>query len=105
MSFEDDDAEWELQMACRARDFVKVSQLFALHPLGADDATAALKDVSMDHKVMRILLENGADPSTVHIRQAARSGRSGEILRLLDEYGYNFESDGHLVLQSVPFMP
>lgn len=105
MSDEDDEAEWELQMACRARDSEKVSQLFALHPLGADKATAALKDVGMDHEIMRILLDNGADPSVVRIRRAAHSGRSGEILRLLDTYGYNFESDGHLILQSVPFLP
>lgn len=100
-SSSEDEIRKDLELACRDRDADKVSRIFAFQQLNADDATAALQDARMDFEVIRVLLQNGADPNSISIRQAASSKRAGELLRLLHEYGYNFKTDGHIVLEFV----
>jgi hypothetical protein len=97
------EAQDELRTACYAGDIERISQLFANAPLDAEDATLALEDslMDMDPALVRVLLENGADISVIHIRDIPRSGQVGELLELLAEYEYDFKADGHRILQSV----
>lgn len=101
MTLTDSEAREELELACQDNEIEEVLQLFASGSVNADDATAALKETDMKPSIIRILLHNGADPSAIYIRQVAFSDQAREILSLLDEFGYNFETEGHLILQSV----
>lgn len=104
MTDADCEARQDLELACRDQDAEEVSKLFATRSLNPDDATAAMKEARIDPAIMRILFQNGADPSAIHIEQVAFCDDDApEILRLLDEYGYNFARDGHIILQSVAF--
>jgi hypothetical protein len=97
------EAQDELRTACYAGDIERISQLFANAPLDAEDATLALEDslMDMDPALVRVLLENGADISSISVRDIPRSGQVSKLLQLLAEYNYDFKTDGHRILQSV----
>jgi hypothetical protein len=97
------EAQDELRAAYYAGNIERISQLFANAPLDAEDATRALEDslMEMDPALIRVLLENGADISSISVRDIPRSGQVGELLELLAEYDYDFKADGHRILQSV----
>jgi hypothetical protein len=103
MQFSLSEAQDELRTTCYDGDHKRVSELFANAPLDADDATSALEDslVEMDPALIRVLLQNGADISSIGCRDIPRSGKFGELLGLLARCGYDFEADGHWTLQSV----
>jgi len=103
MHFSPSEAQDALRTACHNGDHKRVSELFANAPLDAEDATSALEDalVEMDPALIRVLLQNGADIGSIGCRDIPRSGQVGELLELLARYGYDFEKDGHWVLQSV----
>ena len=92
------EARRRLRMVCRDHNPEQVAELLAFQSLNAADSTATLRDVFMDPTAIRILLENGADVSAIHIRDVPENEQTGEILRLLDEYGYNFATEGHRIL-------
>jgi hypothetical protein len=103
MQLSPSEAQDELRTAYYAGDIERISQLFANAPLDAEDATRALEDslMEMDPALIRVLLENGADISSISVRDIPRSGQVGELLELLAEYDYDFKADGHRILQSV----
>jgi hypothetical protein len=92
----------ELRTACSDGDVTRVSQLFANTSLDAEDATDALgrtKRYKEDLALIRILLENGADVGLIRTRSIPMSNHACELLILLAEYGRDFRSDGHRILQ------
>lgn len=95
------EAQDELRTAYYAGDIERVSQLFANAPLDAEDATLALENslMEMDPALIRVLLQNGADISSITCRDIPRSGHVGELLELLAEYNFDFKTDGHRILQ------
>jgi len=99
-SISDADQE-DLCSASRDGDIALLSQLLANHSFDADDATAALDEADLNPTVIRLLLQHGADVNTFHLPMAPCYDAPGELLRLLAEYGYDFKSDGHRILQSV----
>jgi hypothetical protein len=103
MQLSPSEAQDELRTAYYAGDIERISQLFANTPLDAEDATRALEDslMEMDPALIRVLLQNGADVSVIHIRDIPRSQRVNELLELLVECNYDFKADGHRILQSV----
>ena len=96
------DVDQDLCLASRDGDVALVSQLLANHSFDADDATTALSEADMDPTIYRLLLQRGADVDITDLRMTPLSNASGELLGLLAEYGYDFASDGHRILQSVP---
>jgi hypothetical protein len=98
------EAQDELRAACHHVDLERISQLFANAPLDAGDAMYSLKNarMGMNPALIRVLLQNGADLSVIHIRNIPHSRHVSEFLELLDEHKYDFKSDGHRILQSVP---
>lgn len=80
----------QLHIACDVRDATRISQLFANHPLSADNATDALRDADMDFALVRVLLQHGADPNVVDIRMILNTDRQHELLGLLAEYNFAF---------------
>jgi hypothetical protein len=55
----------------------------------------------MDPALIRVLLQNGADISSITCRDIPRSGQVDELLELLAEYDYDFKKEGHRILESV----
>jgi hypothetical protein len=101
MSSTSDVDQEDLCSASRDGDVALVSQLLANHSFDADDATAALDQAGLNLTIIRLLLQHGADVNTFHLPMTPLSKAPGELLRLLAEYGYDFKSDGHRILQSV----
>jgi hypothetical protein len=101
MSSTSDVDQEDLCLASRDGDVALVSQLLANHSFDADDATAALSEAGMDPTIIRLLLQHGADVNVADLWMTPLSKAPGELLRLLAEYGYDFTSDGHRILQSV----
>ena len=101
--FSPSEAQDELRTACYDGDHKRVSELFANAPLDADDVTCVLEDalVEMEPALIRVLLQNGADIVSIGCRDIPRSGQVGELLEVLARYGYDFEKEGHWILQSV----
>jgi hypothetical protein len=97
------EAQDELRTAYYAGDIEHISQLFANVPLDAEDATRALEEflMEMDPALIRVLLENGANVSVIHVHDIPRSGQVDELLELLAEHDYEFKAYGHRILQSV----
>ena len=89
----------DLCLASRDGDAELLSQLLADHSFDADDATVALEQAKSDPAVFRMLLQHGADPSVVPLHSIRRCGVPAELTRLLAEYGYDFKSKGHYILQ------
>jgi hypothetical protein len=57
--------------------------------------------MEMDPALIRVLLPNGADISSISCRDITRSGQVGELWELLAEYDYDIKTDGHRILRSV----
>jgi hypothetical protein len=89
----------DLCLASRDGDAELLSQLLADHSFDADDATVALEQAKSDPAIFRMLLQHGADPSVVPLRSVRWCGAPAELTRLLAEYGYDFKSQGHYILQ------
>lgn len=89
----------DLCSASRDGDLAILSQLLASDAFDADDATAALKVADRNPTIFRILLQHGADANVVPLRRLRYCRAPGELIRLLAEYGYDFKSKGHCMLQ------
>jgi hypothetical protein len=89
----------DLCLASRDGDAELLSQLLADHSFDADDAAVALEQAKSDPAIFRMLLQHGADPSVVPLHNIRRCGAPAELTRLLAEYGYDFKSQGHYILQ------
>lgn len=90
----------DLCSASRDGDVALLSQLLASDAFDADDATAALKEADDSNPtIFRILLQHGADANVVDLYSLQYCRAPSEIMRLLAEYGYDFKSHGHAVLQ------
>jgi hypothetical protein len=89
----------DLCLASRDGDAELLSQLLADHSFDADDAAVALEQAKSDPAIFRMLLQHGADPSVVPLHNIRRCGAPAELTRLLAEYGYDFKSKGHYILQ------
>lgn len=100
-STSDDVDEQDLCLASRDGDVALLSQLLANHSFDAEDATAALCEAALNPAIFRDLLQHGADVKVVDLRSIPLSAARGELLGLLAEYGYDFKSDGHRILQFV----
>jgi hypothetical protein len=96
------EAQDELRAAYYAGNIERISQLFANAPLDAEDATLALEGslMEMDPALIRVLLQNGADISSITCRDIPRSGQVSELLELLAQHNYDFKTDGRRILQS-----
>lgn len=92
----EEEIQEQFRSACRQKDLPRIRQLFSTTPLGAADATGALRDALHHIELTRCLLEAGADPKSCirpyHLR-------SFPMIKLLVEFGYDIASTGHLVLQ------
>jgi hypothetical protein len=96
------EARQQLSEVCQESDAARVSQLFTNRSLNAADAIKALGSlINRDLKLVRVLLENGADASAVHIHKTARSECGNELLWLFARYNYDLQSKGHMRLQLV----
>jgi hypothetical protein len=89
----------DLCLASRNGDAGLLSQLLVHHSFDADDATVALEQAKSDPAIFRMLLQHGADPSVVPLHNIRRCGAPADLTRLLAEYGYDFKSQGHYILQ------
>ena len=89
----------DLCSASRDGDLAILSQLLASDAFDADDATAALKVADRNPTIFRILLQHGADANVVPLRRLRYCRAPGELIRVLAEYGYDFKSKGHCMLQ------
>ena len=91
----------ELHDTCLAGDTAQLRQLFADAQLDAADANDALKSSgSYPLTTIRCLLELGADVDQF-VPWAAADGkiRSLEAMELMEEFGYDVKTKGHLILQ------
>ncbi|KJY00693.1 hypothetical protein TI39_contig316g00002 [Zymoseptoria brevis] len=93
---QDQEALDEFRAAERTGDTARVRQLFTSGRLDAWDASAELKHTPRDPQILRCLLENGADAKGVNFRRI----NSGEILRVLAEFGFDIKTKCHLVLHN-----
>ncbi|KAM0715506.1 hypothetical protein Q7P37_009004 [Cladosporium fusiforme] len=91
--------EKDLCSASRDSDVALLSQLLADDTFNAENATAALKEAKRNTAIFRILLEHGADANVVPIHWLQWCDEPGELMILLAEYGYDFKSKGHKILQ------
>ena len=103
MSSSDDDLHEALREACNVGDVDEVQRLCASNAISAEQSTTALKRAvsypTASNAVIRVLLEHKADPNIVKVTSLKRSG---DLLRLLIEFGYDdVASGGHMVLQYV----
>lgn len=96
---EDEVDQDDLCLASRNGDAELLTQLLADHSFDADDVTIALEQAKSDPAIFRMLLQRGADPSVVPLHSVRRCGAPAELTRLLAEYGYDFKSQGHYILQ------
>lgn len=92
---QDEQALDELRAACTAGRLDEVEEMFNTGRMSAEDASKALEEAVNDLAILRCLLEHGADPQALELRVV----KSIETLKLLAGYGYDFEKQGHLILQ------
>lgn len=87
----------ELELACRKEDVVRIRELFRTTLLNRGDATNFLRNALPDRfELMRCLLEHGADPNLAFWSEDLRNL---DALKLLTEFGFDIQSQGHLFLQ------
>lgn len=86
-----------LLAACADNEEVEVRRLLSEGSLTADDATAAVKWAHEYPAILRSVLEHGGDPNTIRIETI----RSFESLKALHEFGFDVQTQGHLILQCV----
>lgn len=91
----------ELHDACMNGNIARINQLFADESLGPTDATdAPCFFEAYPITTIRCLLELGADANKVAAWRAPDGQiRSLEEMKLLVEFGYDVQSNGHLILQ------
>lgn len=93
----------QLRTSIRSGNLAALQAALNSNLLSAADLSKELPDALRDLTTMRCLLEHGADPDTVEIKEIFYgSAPDGclDTLRVLDDFGYSrIESEGHLVLQ------
>jgi hypothetical protein len=95
----DSEVRGELRSACDAGDIQRVAELIDSGSITAADATAGLEDTCDNLPLMRLLLENGANPAVCATTRCM--GESIELVKLLVEFGCDIKGTGHWVLQFV----
>ena len=85
----------DLEKACEADDIACIRRLLTATSLEGKDATSAF-DEQHSVSVLRCLLENGANADSIvlHSREL-----SLDRLKACAEFGFDFKSKGHLILQ------
>jgi hypothetical protein len=86
----------ELEAACKTNDIAHVRELLATRPLNNNDATNCSLTGSPSLPLMRFLLEHGADLARYLL---VDSPPSLDMVKLLVEFGYDVEAEGHKMLQ------
>jgi hypothetical protein len=83
--------------ACEAGDLAQVEEIFRTRQLNREDAQWLI-NASLDEKhliIARFLLEQGADPKEVSLSILRSADCSLDMLKLLAEFGLDFETIGH----------
>jgi len=85
----------DLDKACEADDVACIRRLLTTTSLEGKDATSAFDD-QHSVSVLRCLLENGADADSIVLHNKSLSL---DQLKVSAEFGFDFKSKGHLILQ------
>lgn len=89
-----------LTNACNDGDVSRIHEILAEGRLTPQDATETLRrGCVLDLEVLRALLSYGADVGVMNLRRVPVSDQPRETLQMLAAYGYNFETDGHRILE------
>lgn len=76
---------------------MRIRELFQTTSLTSRDATNLLRNALPDRfSLMRCLLEHGGDPNIGFFPEDLRNF---DMLKLLTQFGFDIESQGHLFLQ------